>query len=146
MSIKISQKQIGQRITELRKLKGLSQDDLAKSIRISRPSLAQIELGNRSVDILEFQQLSMVLGFSLDDFVSKDFSPNRNQEVKGKAETKAKKTTERISAPSLQLGKLKMFYYIFSNVVRANLTLEKLFFINYFIFLISIIMNCMRSI
>ena len=105
MSIKLSQKQIGQRITELRKLKGLSQEDLAKSVKISRPSLAQIELGNRTVDVLEFQRLSMVLGFSLDDFVSKDFSANQDLEVK--AETKSKKAGERISVPSLQVSKFK---------------------------------------
>ena len=105
MNIKLSQKQIGQRITELRKMKGLSQEDLAKSVKISRPSLAQIELGNRTVDVLEFQRLSMVLGFSLDDFVSKDFSANQDLEVK--AETKSKKADERISVPSLQVSKFK---------------------------------------
>ncbi|MBK9731135.1 MAG: DUF4065 domain-containing protein [Chitinophagaceae bacterium] len=105
MNIHLSQKQIGQRITELRKVKGLSQEDLAKSIKISRPSLAQIELGNRTVDVLEFQKLSMVLGFSLDDFVSKDFFAN--QDLEGKAETKSKKTDERISVPSLQVSKFK---------------------------------------
>jgi len=105
MNIKLSQKQIGQRITELRKIKGLSQEDLAKSIKISRPSLAQIELGNRTLDVLEFQRLSMVLGFSLDDFVSKDFSAH--QDLGAKAETKAKKADERISVVSLQVSKFK---------------------------------------
>jgi transcriptional regulator with XRE-family HTH domain len=105
MNIKLSQKQIGQRITELRKMKGLSQEDLAKSVKISRPSLAQIELGNRTVDVIEFQRLSMVLRFSLDDFVSKDFSANQDVEVK--AESKSKKADERISVPSLQVNKFK---------------------------------------
>ncbi len=105
MAIKLSQKQIGQRITELRKMKGLSQEDLAKSVRISRPSLAQIELGNRTVDILELQQLSIVLGFSLDDFVSKNFSAYQNLDVN--EETKAKKAGERISVPTLQVSKFK---------------------------------------
>ncbi|MFN0203383.1 MAG: type II toxin-antitoxin system antitoxin SocA domain-containing protein [Bacteroidia bacterium] len=105
MSIKLSQKQIGERITELRKIKGLSQEDLAKSLKISRPSLAQIELGNRSVDVREFQRLSMVLGFSLDDFVSKDFSANKDLETK--PEAKSKKAEERISIPSLQVNKFK---------------------------------------
>jgi transcriptional regulator with XRE-family HTH domain len=105
MNIKLSQKQIGQRITELRKMKGMSQEDLAKSVKISRPSLAQIELGNRSVDILELQKLSLVLEFSLDDFMSKDFSPS--QEVDGKEEKKAKKQEERISVPTLQVNKFK---------------------------------------
>ena len=105
MNITLSQKKIGQRITELRKMKGLSQEDLAKSLKISRPSLAQIELGNRTVDVLEFQRFSMVLGFSLDDFVSKDFSAN--QDLEAKAEPKLKKADERISVPSLQVSKFK---------------------------------------
>ena len=105
MNIKLSQKQIGQRITELRKMKGLSQEDLAKSVKISRPSLAQIELGNRSVDILELQKLSLILEFSLDDFMSKNFSAS--QEVEGKEEKKAKKEEERISVPTLQISKFK---------------------------------------
>jgi transcriptional regulator with XRE-family HTH domain len=86
-------------------MKGLSQENLAKSIKISRPFLAQIELGNRTVDILEFQRLSMALEFSLDDFVSKEFFANLDLE--GKVETKSKKATERISVPSLQINKFK---------------------------------------
>lgn len=103
--MELSQKQIGKRITELRKIKGFSQQDLAKSVKISRPSLAQIELGNRGVNILEFQKLSLILGFSLDDFMSKDFTTIK--EVENKVETKSKKTEERISVPTLQLNKFK---------------------------------------
>jgi len=105
MNINLSQKQIGQRITELRKMKGLSQEDLAKSVNISRPSLAQIELGNRGVNVIELQRLSLVLGFSLDDFMSESFSVS--QDVEGKAEAKSKKTDERISVPTLQVNKFK---------------------------------------
>ena len=105
MNIKLSQKQIGQRITELRKMKGLSQEDLAKSVKISRPSLAQIELGNRSVNILELQKLSLVLEFSLDNFMSKNFSASQDADVK--EEKKAKKEEERISVPTLQVNKFK---------------------------------------
>ncbi len=101
---KLTQKQIGQRITELRKMKGLSQEDLAKSVNISRPSLAQIELGNRGVDILELQQLSLILGFSLDDFMSDHFEINR--EVKDLNEA-VSQTGERISVPQLQVDKMK---------------------------------------
>lgn len=105
MNVKLSQKQIGQRITELRKMKGLSQEDLAKSVKISRPSLTQIELGNRSVDILELQKLSFILEFSLDDFMSQDFSASQDVDVK--EEKKAKKEEERISVPTLQVNKFK---------------------------------------
>lgn len=105
MNIKLLQKQMGQRITELRKMKGLSQEDLAKSIKISRPSLAQIELGNRGVNVFELQQLSLVLNFSLDDFMSENFSAT--QDIEGKAEAKSEKTDERISVPTLQVNKFK---------------------------------------
>lgn len=105
MSVKLTQKQIGQRIAELRKMKRLSQEDLAKSVKISRPSLAQIELGNRSVNIIELQKFSAVLGFSLDDFVSKDFIVVH--EIEDTEKTKASKPDERISIPTLQINKFK---------------------------------------
>lgn len=105
MYITLSQTQIGQRVAELRKIKGLSQEELAKTIKISRPSLAQIELGNRSVDVLELQKLSQVLGFSLDDFMSTDFSVTQEPSVE--YETKSTKMMERTSVPKLQINKFK---------------------------------------
>jgi transcriptional regulator with XRE-family HTH domain len=105
MNTKLSQKQIGKRVAELRKVKGLSQQDLSKTVKISRPSLAQIELGNRSIDILELQQMSMVLGFSLDDFMSKNFSVK--EEDLGGASKKVNKVVERTSVPKLQVNKFK---------------------------------------
>jgi transcriptional regulator with XRE-family HTH domain len=103
--MKLSQQQIGQRISELRKAKGLSQEDLAKSLKMSRPSLAQLELGNRTVDILELQKLSEILNFSIDDFMSANF--NTVQDLEEKTEKKNKKVEERISVPSLQVNKFK---------------------------------------
>lgn len=109
MNTKLSQKEIGKRLANLRKLKGLSQEDLAKSINISRSSLAQIELGNRNVDILEFQKFSHVLGFSLDDFVSKKFSVDGliDEEISETEQKSVKLTEERIAVPKLQVNKFK---------------------------------------
>ena len=73
MKLELTQKQIGERITVLRKAKGMSQADLARSIEMSRPSLAQIELGNRNIDVFELFRLSHVLTFSMDEFLSIDF-------------------------------------------------------------------------
>jgi transcriptional regulator with XRE-family HTH domain len=105
MSLKLSQKQIGRRVAEIRRMKGLSQQDLAKRIRLSRPSLAQIELGNRSLNIMELQMLSDVLGFSLDDFMSNDYKVN--EEIGLYTEVKTKIQEERISIPDLQVNKFK---------------------------------------
>ena len=105
MNIKLLQKQIGQRITELRRMKGFSQEDLAKSVNISRPSLAQIELGNRGVNVFELQQVSLVLSFSMDEFMSENFAVSLD--VEGIAEAKSEKTDERVSVPTLKVGKFK---------------------------------------
>jgi len=105
MNVKLSKKQIGQRIVKLRKAKGFSQEELAKEIKISRPSLAQIELGNRGIDILELYELSLVLSFSLDDFMSSDFTAN--QKVIVKEDEKTKESEERISVPKLNVDKFK---------------------------------------
>jgi len=104
MIFQISQVQIGQRIVELRKRKHFSQEDLAKLVGISRPSLTQIELGKRSLNIMELQKIAQVLGFSLDDFMSRDFSSER---VAFFEDTKEELFTERISVPSLQVEKFK---------------------------------------
>lgn len=89
----------------LRKRKGLSQEELAKTVEISRPSLAQIELGNRGIGVLELQKFSIALGFSLDDFVSKDFQVN--EEVEENPDPKASHNEIRVSVPSLHLSKFR---------------------------------------
>lgn len=104
MEFELSKLEIGQRIIQLRARKGLSQSDLAKSINISRPSLTQIELGNRSVRLNELQKLSHALSFSLDEFMAKDFELNQNVES---AEEKQPEAVERISVPTLNLNKFK---------------------------------------
>ena len=104
MSDKLTKKDIGFRVTELRKRKGLSQEDLAKKVHISRSSLTQIELGNRGIDVLELHKLSLQLGFSLDEFLSPDFDLNPDF-VEGEKEVSEKK--ERISVPVLQVEKFK---------------------------------------
>ncbi len=70
----LSKHDLGNRITALRKLKGFSQEDLANAIAISRPSLAQVELGNRNVDVFEMKKITEVLGCSMDEIISSNFS------------------------------------------------------------------------
>ena len=104
----LTRKEIGQRIAAYRKVKGYSQEDLAGLIKMSRPSLAQIELGNRNIDLLEFQQLALVLGFSLDEFVAAESEPG--QETNEPVAQYEKKARDRISQPAFSNQK-------FSNVL-----------------------------
>ena len=105
MSTNLTPQQIGQRINELRKKKGLSQEELAKCINISRTSLTQIEAGNRNLSLSEFQQLSHVFGFSLDHFMSADFNKT---DIVEEEQAEYKKTDEmRISIPTMNVNKFK---------------------------------------
>jgi transcriptional regulator with XRE-family HTH domain len=104
MQDKLTKKDIGFRVTELRKRKGLSQEDLAKQVQISRSSLTQIELGNRGVDVLEMYKLSVHLGFSLDEFLSPDFD---QQADSGIQEQLLEGKRERIAMPSIPIEKFK---------------------------------------
>ena len=106
MPAAISQKEIGKRIMELRKAKGLSQDELARNLGISRTSLVQIEQGNRYVDVLELHKLSQLLEFSLDGFLSKDFEKNRQENAKEEKLPK-EKLEERIAVPEMSVAKFK---------------------------------------
>jgi len=111
MKMQLSQKELGQRVGDYRKKKGLTQDELAKNIGMSRSSLAQIELGNRSIDIIEFQCIAMVLGFSLDQFLSSDYNEIEGWEEN--AEQEKKDSNIRISVPELQIDKFKnVFLYL----------------------------------
>jgi transcriptional regulator with XRE-family HTH domain len=104
MATNISQAEIGRRIMELRKTKGLSQEELAKNLGISRSSMVQIEQGNRYLDVQELQRLSLLLEFSIDDFLSKNFQPAHKEKI---PETKKETMEERIAVPELSVSKFK---------------------------------------
>lgn len=105
MTTRLSLKQIGKRIAELRKLKGYSQEDLARFLNIPRSSVAQMESGNRNVSVMELIRLSEVLGFSLDKFLAKEYKSKTVVEIV--AEPDPVKQDMRISAPRLKMNKFK---------------------------------------
>lgn len=69
----ITQKEIGARVSELRKSKGYSQDELSRLLEISRPSLTQIELGKRNLSVIELKKISDNLSISIDRLLSPEF-------------------------------------------------------------------------
>lgn len=73
MNQAVNHKELGKRIALMRARKGLLQKELASQIGISRPSLAQMELGNRSISAIEIFHLAEILNFSIDEIMSADF-------------------------------------------------------------------------
>jgi transcriptional regulator with XRE-family HTH domain len=75
-----AQGNVGKRIREARKMAGLSQKQLADLLKLHRPSVSEIEAGNRSVKAGELRQIadaldvsiSWILGQSVDDVEDED--------------------------------------------------------------------------
>lgn len=100
----ITQKELGSRLSELRKAKGYSQDELAKLLEISRPSLTQIELGNRNISVIELKRITDILSISIDKLLSKDFT---SEDVNFSTSDELDIQEFRISIPKLKVDKFK---------------------------------------
>ncbi len=100
----ITQKEIGKRISELRKSKGYSQDDLAKMLNISRSSLTQIELGKRNLSVIELKKITNILSVSIDNILSSNYSLT---ELVTEEEEIVEESKLRVSVPELKINKFK---------------------------------------
>ncbi len=63
-------------LVQIRKLKGMTQEDIAEKVGVSRQAVAKWESGETSPDLEKSRLLAEVLGVSLDDLVS--FEPEGN--------------------------------------------------------------------
>ena len=54
--------QLGDRLKQAREYLELSQDEVAKSLRLPRPAISLIESGQRKVDAIELKKLSHLYG------------------------------------------------------------------------------------
>lgn len=69
--------QVAARLREAREYLGLSQDDVATALHLSRPAVTNIESGTRKVDALELEQLAQLYGRSVQDLLgTEDASPD----------------------------------------------------------------------
>jgi len=71
----ISPKDLGRRLREAREACGLTQEHVGKKLRLSRSTIAQMELGNRDITSLELDQLGFLYGRDIRSFLAADFAP-----------------------------------------------------------------------
>ena len=64
--------EIGNKIMELRKKKGLSQEELADKVGVARQTISKWELGETSPDLKQARELSKIFNVSLDELVDND--------------------------------------------------------------------------
>jgi len=72
----ITQDQLGQRLRQAREAAGLTQGRVAEKLGISRPTLAQMELGGREVTSIELDRLAYLYGRDIRSFLQDDFQPD----------------------------------------------------------------------
>ncbi len=124
----------GSTIRSLREEKGYSQEYMTKALKVSRPSYAAIEKGEKDLTLSQAERLAAIFGMSLADFVS----GNRGIEVEFEPEdnkSKNKNGTLRISVPAKNVKKFReVFLYILEKVGnKPNVGMTVLYKLLYFI-------------
>ncbi|MGB1017439.1 MAG: type II toxin-antitoxin system antitoxin SocA domain-containing protein [Chitinophagales bacterium] len=127
----LTQKDIGYRISELRKSKGYSQEELANLTELSRTIITQIELGNRKLNVLELRKISNFLTISIDTLLSDNYTLNSFLEDKIEEDINI---SERISIPKLQIPKFKniLLYILEKCAGKSNIGETLLYKLLYF--------------
>ncbi len=122
-------------VQKLRKSHQLSQEFMAKSLEISRPTYAQIEQGERELTISEARKLSDIFNLSLDDFLNERV-PVISSKIKKKKLSTSKKGVEiRISIPQESIEKFKqVLLYLLKKVGgKPNIAETAIYKLLYFI-------------
>ncbi len=70
----VTQQELGRRIRAAREACRLTQEQVAERLRVSRPTVAQIEAGKRSVSSLELDRLAHLFGRDIREFVAESFA------------------------------------------------------------------------
>jgi len=124
---------IGGRIKELREKAGMNQDALARSMKLPRPAISQIESGARKISTDELINFSEIFHVPADALLH----PGKEPEVRlneGR-EAKAAKPQMRISVPQKNLTKFKeVFLYVLNKVgAKENIGETVIYKLLYFI-------------
>jgi transcriptional regulator with XRE-family HTH domain len=127
-------KKLGRRIKKLRDQIGLSQDDLAKRLCLSRVTLSMIENGQRKINAQEMAELSKIFDISpgiLMD-LEKEIVVTLGKSIKPK---ESAKPTLRINVPQKNIDKFKeVLLYVLNKVgAKPNIGEGVLYKLLYFI-------------
>lgn len=108
----------GFKLLELRKKEGLSQEELAYKLDVTRQTISKWELNETSPDIMQAKKLSKIFSVSLDELVDNDIKDILTEKISN---------TEALAALIIKI--LKIFGVI-SIIVLTLFMLYKLFFVS----------------
>lgn len=125
---------IGEFILKQRKKLGLSQEQVASLLKISRPTYVQIERGERTLTVPEAQKLSEVFNISLEDLLKERELPKAKIEI-SRSSSKEPKEEIRISVPQKKVEKFhQILLYILKKVGgKPNVGMTAIYKFLYFI-------------
>ncbi len=69
----VNDQELGRRLKEAREARGLTQEEVARRLGVSRPTVTQMELGNRPVTSVELERLAFLYGRDIREFVAEEF-------------------------------------------------------------------------
>lgn len=126
---------IGQRIKELRERMGISQQRLADMLKVSRPTISQIENEGRKISVDELIKLSEIFNLSIESLLDLEKEPEVIlRDVKKERKVKPQ---IRINVPQKNLEKFKeVFLYILNKVgskpnIGETVVYKLLYFIDF---------------
>jgi len=106
---------LGQRIKDLRETTGVSQQKLSELLKVSRPTITQIEKGERKISADELIKLSEIFNISVESLL--DLKKQPEVVLKEGKKIKKAKPQMRINVPQKNLEKFKeVFLYILNKV------------------------------
>jgi transcriptional regulator with XRE-family HTH domain len=126
---------LGQRVKELRESYGISQQKLAEMLHVSRPTISQIENGERKIFVEELMKLAEIFNLSVEALLGIKKEPEiilQKDKNKKKIESKM-----RINVPQKNLKKFKeVFLYILNKVgskpnIGETVIYKMLYFIDF---------------
>jgi len=128
-------KKLGEKVKFLREKNGLSQQDFANKIGVSRPTVSQIESGDRKLNPDELLSISRLFNISVDVLFNIDKEPQVILEQNNEIKQSVSKSDIRINVPQKNLVKFKeVLLYILNKVgSKPNVGETVLYKLLYFI-------------
>lgn len=124
-----------QKIKQLRQRCGLSQEQVARELGVSRPTYAQVESGRRDLGVTELESLSSLFGVSIKSFWEKELASPIEVVLQKEGFSKKPKPEMRISVPQSKIETFKeVLLYVLARVgAKPNVGETVLYKLLYFI-------------
>lgn len=117
---------LNEKILTLRKKMGLSQEELAEKLNVSRQAVSRWEVGSAQPDASNVLQLSKLFGVTADYLLNDEYESDRDVPIVRRTESSAKQTVRRLTAGFVAgVGLLANFLiYLVSRFVEVPVTVK----------------------